>query len=125
VNPIPLSTRETVESLTLTPQTFPRNSRLSESVALGRARRSASKSRLASWPVLGLEPGLFFGASGRPSSAILAYRLTEERETPKERAAWLLAHTATEGLYYLCAQVFRISVHALMMPLGHLLCKPL
>src|SRR4051812_30415587 len=72
VNPIRFKSRETVESLTLSPHTLSRNCRLSESVAAGRCSRSASSSLLAFWSVLGLEPGLFFGASGRPWSAILA-----------------------------------------------------
>ncbi len=87
MNPIRLSSRETVESLTSTSHTFSRNSRLSASVAAGRSSRSASKSLRAFSLVFGFEPGLFFGASRRPSSAILAYRLTEESETPKIRAA--------------------------------------
>src|SRR3954452_20446729 len=90
VNPIRFNSREIVESLTLSPHTLSRNCRLSESVAAGRCSRSAYSSLLAFWSVLGWEPGLFFGASGRPWSAILAYRLTEERLTEKVRAAWLL-----------------------------------
>src|SRR2546423_12407747 len=90
VNPIRFKSRETVELLTLSPHTLSRNCRLSESVAAGRCSRSASSSLLAFWSVLGWEPGLFFGASGRPWSAILAYRLTEERLTEKVEAAWLL-----------------------------------
>src|SRR5215210_6080547 len=53
VNPIRLRSRETVDSLTLTPHTPSRNSHLSESVAAGRASRSASSSCRASWLVLG------------------------------------------------------------------------
>src|SRR4051794_28439617 len=72
VNPIRFKSRETVESLTLIPHTLSRNCRLSESVAAGRCCRSASSSFLALWSVLGWDPGLFLGASERPSSAILA-----------------------------------------------------
>src|SRR3954447_5307006 len=72
VNPIRFKSRETVDSLTLTPHTLSKNCRLSESVAAGRCSRSASSSLLASWFVLGWEPGLFLGASGCPWWAILA-----------------------------------------------------
>src|SRR4051794_35499824 len=71
VNPIRFKSRETVESLTLILHTLSRNCRLSESVAVGRCSKSASSSLLAFWSVLGWDPGLFLGASERPSSAIL------------------------------------------------------
>src|SRR5215204_1148064 len=43
-------------------------------------------------PILGLEPGCFFGASALPSRAVAAYRLTVETPTPKARA------TSTVGM---------------------------
>jgi hypothetical protein len=67
LHPNRLSIRKIVESLTETPHTRPRNSRLSGRVAAGRYSRSASSSLLASSSSLGLEPGRFFGASGLPS----------------------------------------------------------
>src|SRR3712207_1867512 len=69
VQPIRLSIRLTVESLTPTPATRLRNSRLWGSVAAGRSWRSASKSLLAVSSSLGLEPGRFFGARDRPALA--------------------------------------------------------
>ena len=41
-------------------------------VRKGCSLRSASSSLLAHWSILGFEPGLFLGASDRPSSSILA-----------------------------------------------------
>jgi hypothetical protein len=59
-------TLETVESLTSTPPIRRKNSRLCGRVAVGRSRRSVSKSLLALSSSLGLEPGRFFGASDLP-----------------------------------------------------------
>src|SRR3954454_5023258 len=64
VNPIRFKSRETVDSLTLTPHTLSKKCRLSESVAAGLCSRSASSSLLASWFVLGWEQGLFLWWSG-------------------------------------------------------------
>ena len=58
---------ETVESLSETPHTRRKNSRLWGRVASGRSSRSASKSFLAPSSSLGLEPGRFFGARDLPS----------------------------------------------------------
>ena len=79
LHPIRLSIRLTVDSLTLTPATFRRYSRLWGSVAPGRSSMSDSRSFLALSSIFGWEPGRFFGVSERPSSTILAYRSTEER----------------------------------------------
>jgi len=78
---------QTVESLTSTPDTGRRNSRLWRSVAVGRSSMSRSKSLTAPSFSFGFEPGCRFGASVLPSWGALAYRLTDERLTPKERAA--------------------------------------
>jgi hypothetical protein len=56
-----LRTLETVESLTSTPRTRRKNSRLCGKVAAGRSWRSASRSLLALSSSLGLEPGRFLG----------------------------------------------------------------
>ena len=69
LHPRRLSIRLTVDSLTRTPTAFSRNSRRSERVAGGRLSRSASKSFVALSSILGLEPGLFFGARESPSCA--------------------------------------------------------
>ena len=55
-----------------------------------RSSMSDSKSLLALSSIFGREPGRFFGVSGFPSRAVLVYRLTEERLTPKQREASLL-----------------------------------
>ncbi len=68
-----LSILETVESLTETPHTRRRNSRLSGNVAAGRSSRSASNSFLAPSSSLGLEPGRLFGARDLPSRAVAAH----------------------------------------------------
>ena len=62
-----LRTLETVESLTETPRTRRKTSRLWGKVAAGRLWRSASKSFLASSSSFDLEPGRFFEASDLPS----------------------------------------------------------
>jgi hypothetical protein len=67
-----LKSLEMVDSLTLSPATLRRYSRLSERVAAGRSLRSASKSRLARSSALGGLPGLLFGRSDPPSRAVLA-----------------------------------------------------
>ena len=72
LDPSPPSIRETVESLTETPATQPRNSRLCGSVAVGRSLRSTFRSLLAASSIFGLEPGRFFGSSERPSRALVA-----------------------------------------------------
>jgi hypothetical protein len=64
-----LRTLETVESLTSTPLTRRKNSRLSGKVAAGRSSRSASSSLLAPSSSLGLDPGRFLGANDLPSRA--------------------------------------------------------
>jgi hypothetical protein len=65
-----LRTLDTVESLTSTPRIRRKNSRLCGKVAVGRSRRSASRSLLALSPSLGLESGRFFGASDPPWRAV-------------------------------------------------------
>jgi hypothetical protein len=57
-----LSILLTVESLTSTPRTRRKNSRLWGSVAAGRSFRSASNNVLALSSSFGLEPRRFFGA---------------------------------------------------------------
>jgi hypothetical protein len=69
LQPIRLSIRETVESLTPTPPTRLKISPLWGNVAAGRCLRSASKSLLAVSSILGLEPGRFFEARDRPALA--------------------------------------------------------
>src|SRR5215208_8406630 len=64
LHPVRLNSRETVDSLTLSPATLRRYSRLSERVAAGRCWRSTSKSRLARSSVFGgLCPGSSSGAA--------------------------------------------------------------
>lgn len=70
LHPICLSIRETVESLTETPQARRRNWRLPGKVAADRSWRSASKSFLAASSSLGFEPGRFLGAKDRPALAV-------------------------------------------------------
>jgi hypothetical protein len=65
-----LRTLDTVESLTSIPRIRRKNSRLCGKVAVGRSRRSASRSLLALSPSLGLEPGRFFGANDPPWRAV-------------------------------------------------------
>jgi hypothetical protein len=74
--PIFLRALERVDSLTETPATFSRYSRLSASLAKGRASTSASKSLLAFSSSRGFLPGAFPGESERPSRAALARRLS-------------------------------------------------
>src|SRR5215216_6367857 len=64
--------RHTVERLTSTEATARRYSHLCCRVRKGCSLRSASSSLLARSSILGFEPGLFSGASDRPSSSILA-----------------------------------------------------
>src|SRR3712207_4632563 len=66
LQPMRLSILETVESLTETPHTRRKNSRLWGRVASGCSSRFASKSFLALSSSFGLEPGGFFGASDLP-----------------------------------------------------------
>ena len=61
--------------------------RLSLTVAAGRSLTSSSSSFLVVWSALGGLPPPFLGASDVPRSAILVQRLSEERLTPKRRAA--------------------------------------
>src|SRR5215207_10510093 len=70
LHPKRLSILLTVESLTLTPATRSRNSRLSGKIAAGRSSRSTSRSFLAGSSSFGFEPGRLFGASERPSRAV-------------------------------------------------------
>src|SRR5215208_4122469 len=92
VQPIRRSNLLTVDSLTPSPATLRRYLRLCVRVAAGRSRRSASKSFLTRSSAFGCLPGLLFGRSDPPCRATLAYRLTEERPTPKVRA------TSTVGI---------------------------
>jgi hypothetical protein len=56
-----------VESLTSTPHTVRKYSRLCGSVAAGRSSRSLSNNLLAPSSSFGLEPGRFFGTRDHPS----------------------------------------------------------
>src|SRR5215212_4797576 len=69
---VPISSTNTRRLASTSPATRLKNSRRSERVAEGRSSRSASSSLLAFSSILGLEPGRFFGARERPSSASLA-----------------------------------------------------
>src|SRR5215208_6096559 len=70
--PIFLRALERVDSLTETPATLRRYSRLSASLAKGRSSTSASRSLLAFSSSRGFLPGAFPGESERPSRVALA-----------------------------------------------------
>ena len=79
-----------MDSLTETPTISLRKRHLSSRAMAGLSSTSASKNFLALSPSFGLGPGCFLGASDAPSRRAAAHRLTEERLTPKARAASLL-----------------------------------
>src|SRR5215208_8078233 len=70
VGPMRAMARQTVERLTESPATTPRYSQRSLRVAKGRSLRSSSKSFMAFSSSFGAAPGLFFGASDPPRSAL-------------------------------------------------------
>jgi len=101
--------RHTVERLTSTEATARRYSHLCCRVIKGCSLRSASSSLLARWSSLGFEPGLFLGASGRPSSSLLVHLgvAFDGGEANGERAGGLaLAHPAPERFDDLLPEVF-------------------
>ena len=106
---------ERVDSLTKTPATFSRYSRLCSSLAKGRSCTSASRSLLAFSSTLGLLPGAFPGARERLSRTAFTQRLTEERLTESAGCLALAHAPLLDGLDYLLSEIFRIGIHGPMV----------
>src|SRR5215208_577898 len=125
LHPVRLNSRETVDSLTLSPATLRRYSRLSERVAAGRCWRSTYQE----------PPRAIVGLRGSARAPLRAQRspfahclgVAFERRDAHTKGASDFdgGHGAFFGLDYLLAQVLRVGVHAPMVRQAQPYCKPL
>jgi len=115
LQPRRLSNREIVDSLTLTPRTRFKNSRLLERDAAGRRLRSASKSRLPRSSILWALAGCFPRLQWTPLACQPHIALDGREAHPEQACGLAIVQAAVEGFHYLPAQVFRVSFHTSIM----------